>query len=834
MQFTVYAYPISSIITLDSDSTICIGDSISFVGLGAFDYEFFVNGLSTQGPSNLDTFSINTLSNGDLISVKGINNGCGSFSDTIPVTVINYPNTILVSSDVDNEICYGEPVTFTSNGATEYEFYINNTLQLGPTTNQTYITSTLNHNDTIWAIGYNGECATQAPQSYIMTVHTLPLTLTSSGNNLICQGDAMTYTSSGADSYEFFIDGISVQGPSTNTTLTTTSIQNGQTITVNGFSNTTGCTQQAQTSHIVTVMTPPVVTALGSTTLCEGDSVVLVSSSPTWNQWFYNSNAITNANDTSYNAYFGGDYYTEITLGGNGNIIGVGNNAFGQLGDSTTISNLYKVDTKNLQNITSISSGKNHNIALDANGLVYTWGINDFGQIGNGTYTSTLVPYTTNITNAKMVFAGHNFSLAVLQNGNVMSWGQNDFGQLGQGNNSTTNFPFQVLNLSNVSKIAAGKNHAIALLNDGTLMAWGDNQFGQLGTGNFINSNIPVPVSSISGIVYVNCGANHSLAIDSTGNLYVWGNNAEGQLGIANIQFSNIPLLHPLNNIKMADGGISHSLALTLNNQLYAWGNNISGQLGDGSATNSLSPILINTLDAVDTIATNFNTNFALKKDQSVWSWGENTSGQLGNENTTNQNSPVYISTLIGSTAFGIGQNHSIFLAGFSNSCPSNTVTISVNPSPDVILAMNNGVLSVNPLGNSYQWYINGISIPNATSSTFTPVTSGYYTCEVTFSGGCSSLSNEYPYGIVGLNKNDGLDFKIYPNPNQGEFYLKGKLTDIVDIKMYNAIGEQIKSTSIKQSENMSLIQLEVETGVYYIHLISKNGNLLIKKIVID
>lgn len=632
----------------------------------------------------------------------------------------------------------------------------------------------------------------------------------------------------------FFVDGNSVQGPSSNATFSSSSILNGQTITVNGFSNITGCTQQAQTSHIVTVMTIPIITALNSTTICEGDSVVLVSSSPTWNQWFFNSSAIQGETDTLYNAYISGNYNTEITLGGNGNVLALGNNAFGQLGDSSNISNLYKVDTKNLQNITTLSSGENHNLALDANGIVYSWERNDFGQIGDGTFTSTLVPYTTNISNGQMVSAGHNFSLVLLQDGSVMSWGQNDFGQLGLGTTSTSNFPFVISGLNNVSSLSAGKNHAIALLDDGTLMAWVDNQFGQLGVGNLINTNTPTPIPSMSGIKYINSGANHSIAIDSLGNLYVWGNNSQGQLGLNNIQFSNVPILHTLSNVKMADGGLNHTIALGTNNRVYAWGNNSSGQLGDGSNSNSTSPILISSLDAVDSISVNFNQNFVLKKDQSVWSWGENTSAQLGNASTSNQNTPIYNSSLIGTTAFGVGQNHTIFLAGFSKSCPSNTINVIVNPSPDVTISMSNGILSTSPLGNSYQWYINGILIPNATLSTFTPVTSGYYTCEVTFSGGCSSLSNEYPFNIVELIENTSLHYQLYPNPSNGSFYIEGNLSAIKTIIIYNALGQKIKVIKVNSTSKKLNINLEVETGVYYIYFMEDFDINHVSKLIIN
>jgi hypothetical protein len=147
---------------------------------------------------------------------------------------------------------------------------------------------------------------------------------------------------------------------------------------------------------------------------------------------------------------------------------------------------------------------------------------------------------------------------------------------------------------------------------------------------------------------------------------------------------------------------------------------------------------------------------------------------------------------------------------------------------------MNNGTLSVNPLGNSYQWFINGIVIPNATSSTFTPVTAGYYTCEVTFTGGCSSLSNEYPFHIVGIDENTISGINIYPNPTLGEFIISGNLNSIKEIVIYNSLGQQIKVINLTQQTESYPINLDVETGIYYIHFINNLGVNQVKKLVIE
>jgi alpha-tubulin suppressor-like RCC1 family protein len=836
LPFTVHLYPVTFLTTTDLDSIICIGDSVLFEAQGGFDYEFFLNGNSIQGPSTSDSLYITTLTNGDVITVSGANNGCETLSNPIPIEVIVYPSTILVSSNPTNEICYGELVTFSTNGASNYEFFVNDISQGAASPTPILNITTLEHGDSVWVIGNNGTCITNAPQVFEMIVNTLPLTLTSTGNNLICNGDPVDFMSSGADLYEFFVDGNSVQALSANTTLITTNLQNGQTISVNGFSALTGCTQLAQTTHLVTVMDLPIITSLNTTTLCEGDSVVLISSSPTWNQWYSDSNPILNANDTSYTTYNSGDYYTEITLGGDGNITALGNNSFGQLGNSTTISDFYKVDTDNLENIEKISSGKNHTLALDINGIVYSWGANNYGQIGDGTFTTSITPYTTNITTASDISAGHQFSLALLSTGEIQSWGENDLGQLGLGNTNTTNFPLIISGISNVSQIASGQNHSIALLNDGTIWSWGDNQFGQLGIGTFINQSTPQQLTGLSGIESINCGSNHTLAIDSLGNLYVWGHNSEGQLGIANIQFSNIPIIHTLSNVQSADGGLTHTLALTSDNKLFSWGNNINGQLGIGNNTNSTSPQYISSLDAVKTIATNFNHNYVIKNDNSVWSWGENSSGQTGIGNNLTQTLPIHIPSLTGITEISMGESHSTFITGFSNSCSSNTINVIVNPSPDVIITLNNSILSVSVSGTAYQWFINGILIPGATANNYTPITHGYYTCEVNFLGGCSNLSIEYPFGIVETNENSITELIIYPNPNKGKFNITGNLEnyDNLKITIHNTLGQKVTILETITSQDLIKLQLYNQPGIYYLTIESTNEATYIHKIVIE
>jgi len=104
---------------------------------------------------------------------------------------------------------------------------------------------------------------------------------------------------------------------------------------------------------------------------------------------------------------------------------------------------------EHLQNITAISSGLFFTMALRDDGTVWAWGANGNGQLGDGhSHASTAFPRRVNrITNITSISAGMHHSLALCGDGMVWAWGYNRFGQLGNGNDAmnTRVIPVQVL-----------------------------------------------------------------------------------------------------------------------------------------------------------------------------------------------------------------------------------------------------------------------------------------------------------------------------------------------------------------------------------------------------
>jgi len=116
---------------------------------------------------------------------------------------------------------------------------------------------------------------------------------------------------------------------------------------------------------------------------------------------------------------------------------------------------------------------------------------------------------------------------------------------------------------------------------------------------------------------------------------------------------------------------------------IYCWGNNEVGQLGNGTTTNSLLPVAVNTATG---LAGKTATLLSFSQDDNsqghactlasgvLYCWGENSNGRLGNGNSTDQSSPVAVATntgLAGKNITGIatGNNHTCALASSLGYC---------------------------------------------------------------------------------------------------------------------------------------------------------------------
>jgi alpha-tubulin suppressor-like RCC1 family protein len=335
-----------------------------------------------------------------------------------------------------------------------------------------------------------------------------------------------------------------------------------------------------------------------------------------------------------------------------------------------------------LQNITAISVGDFHSLAIDADGNVWAWGYNYDGQLGDSTFEDRYAPVLVLTPNQKLsplnveeIAAGDNFSLA-LRNGNVWAWGYNDYGQLGDGTEDERNIPIKVKGLNgegfleNITAVSGGSYHSLALDSEGSVWAWGCNCSGELGYDGE-NSNVPVKVEdeSLTGVIAISAGYEFSMALKSDGTVWSWGDNYYGQLGNGENTDSSTPVRAVFPDgvtITAISTNYYHSLALDSEGNVWAWGCNCSGELGyDGDNSNVAVKVEDENLTGVIAISAGDDYSMALKSDGTVWSWGYNYYGQLGNgENGYDADSftPVQAKDLTGITAIAAGYYHSMAL----------------------------------------------------------------------------------------------------------------------------------------------------------------------------
>ncbi|MFI5196093.1 MAG: Ig-like domain-containing protein [Chitinophagales bacterium] len=145
----------------------------------------------------------------------------------------------------------------------------------------------------------------------------------------------------------------------------------------------------------------------------------------------------------------------------------------------------------------------------------------------------------------------------------------------------------------------------------------------------------------------------------------------------------------------------------------------------------------------------------------------------------------------------------------------------------------------------TYQWYLNGVAIPGATSSyyviNFSAAGVNYYYCIAGNGNACntSTISNLVTIHItVGVNEVSpgDYDLKLVPNPNTGRFTIEGALSSDngdVKIQITDIIG-QVVYKDIAPVQNGKLntqINLgnELANGVYLLHVMTNNAHKVIR-----
>lgn len=821
--FTVNAIPQISFNPV-SGLSVCEGDTIRLLAGGATSYQFYVDGLPWGSLSGNSLFVSDTMTSGENVTVEGYLLGCKGIADSsYTVTVNQYPNLAFTNNQPSGELCFGDSVIFNGTGAQHYSFYLNG---IPVSSDSVFVTTSLEQGQNVTLYGYNGVCGVWADTVMSLTVNYVDVSLVSDqATNTVCSGASPVFTASGADLYEFFLNGVSQGAPSSNNEYSPSALSNGQVVSVSGTSLSSGCTQDAFSEIYFHVMDVPAVTATPDSTFCEGDSVLLSSSVNGWLQWTLDGSPLVNATNETLWVLEGGTYAVSQTQGGTHLVLSCGDNSEGQLGDGSGLNQLM-FETTSTTNVTAVACGTNFTLALHSDGTVSAWGDNEFGALGNGNFTDSDLPVQSGSMNTIIsVAAGNRFGLALRDDSTVMAWGENTFGQLGYGNYSSSNFPFPVNNLDSVVAIAAGGNHSLALTSDGSVYAWGKNHFGQLGDSTLINKNTAVKVKQLPPAKAIAAGENHSMAIGVDGSLWIWGSNVDGQLGTGNYNGALVAVkVNLFNSIASCDGGFAHTIVADSSGHVLCWGDNSYQQLGTTSVMQSLYPVDAGISGALQVKAGPY-ASYVLRADSNLISFGQNNAGQLGLEISSTSSLPTVIDQAFSVQSFDAGSQHLAVVQTQESSCISSGVLIIMDTVPFIDLNVSGTTLSTSVSGVSYQWFYNGSAIPGANSQSLAMAAWGEYYVEVTFTNGCTGISEVFTYG-VGMDEFNTAEMLIFPNPSNGDFTVMISGNTFPErMVITDMLGNETICINVEgQAFPIAVSGLNILPGVYHIQVYCSGG----------
>jgi len=256
-----------------SVSTLTAGAMITTGGPTTFCYGGSVELYSSSGVGNLwsngaTTQSITVDQSGDYYVV--VNSGCSGTSPSVTVTENPAPITPVITASGPLNFCTGGSVLL-STAITNTSYTWNN----GAISGSILVNQQGNYSVTV--TDTNG-C--QSPESSVVTVMVNPMPtpeISANGPTTFCAGGSVQLSAFGEGTYYNWNNG------SLGTAQTVTASASG-TYTVDVI-NQYGCSASASQSITVNPLPTPQVTANGSTTFCEGESVILTTNAPGSYTW---------------------------------------------------------------------------------------------------------------------------------------------------------------------------------------------------------------------------------------------------------------------------------------------------------------------------------------------------------------------------------------------------------------------------------------------------------------------------------------------------------------------------------------------------------------------
>ncbi len=166
------------------------------------------------------------------------------------------------------------------------------------------------------------------------------------------------------------------------------------------------------------------------------------------------------------------------------------------------------------------------------------------------------------------------------------------------------------------------------------------------------------------------------------------------------------------------------------------------------------------------------------------------------------------------------------------------TVTLKAPPSAISIASISGGfkVVTTNPIATStFQWFVNGLSIPGATNDTLFTTGAGAYSCRITIANGCTRTALPINFSALTAISKTQLVLEVMPNPTSGKFVIKVEASErISQLQITDVLGRKVVAFKVDANQLNTTLSIE-NSGIYFVSLLNENGkNIGTKKMIVD
>jgi hypothetical protein len=743
-----------------------------------------------------------------------------AFNLAITQTVVVAPTPTATASSPS--VCPSQTTTLTGSGASTYSWSTGSTatsLTVAPSTATTYT-----------LIGRDATGCSAVSTTVLVSIKPQPTVSVNSGS--ICPGQVFTMTASGASSYTFTGGSTTItsSGSGTVSPIVTTNYS------VSGTGTNACVSASAAVSNVVMLQTPTVTTASSPSVLCAGSAATITASGA--NTYTWNGSTVSNSIVVSPGTT------TQYTVAGTG----------------TTICNAIKVHTVTVSQLptVTVNSGtlcEGNTFSIVPSGATtysYSGGSNTVNPVASTSYSVTgyntfgCASASAAVSNVTVILK----PIVTLSSGTICAGtpftiqqsGANTYTMTGGSNpvSPSVTSSYTVTGTSSVGCISLPVVTTITVFAVPQLTI-------TIAPSTTVCSGDPVNLSVAGGATYTwnaaTSGSTFSAAPSTSTVYFVYGTDS---IGCTN--FTTQPItVNPLPNVGVTNNNTfvcsgAPAILVATGAPNYSWTN------GGNTGTITINPTVttvygvtgtsslgctktVTTAITVNTIVLTLSSNTAICDGQSTELTATGVNSYTWSHNPNLHFAQVTVNPSVTTTYNFSGKDT-------KNCLHTGAVTVTVNPLPNITVTASHDTICTGESADftasgasSYTWGTQGAGASMTVTPTF--ATTYNYSVSATDSKGCvnTKVVTLVASKCTGIYESATIaGFKVYPNPNNGEFVIelsngKEKTIEVTDVSGRVLVSEKTNRDALNVNIN------NYSNGVYYVKITS-DKNVEVVKII--